>query len=170
MIKFDMFSRIILQLCAFLFMIPCVSCSIEHENNNTSKKDAFDLNDVWVRTSSSREDEIEIEIEIKGNSGYFLNIYHGDWQVALDSGLIKLGDEKLKNIKRVDKLNWTCDDRWVYYDTETGMLGDPAKGFDKIGWEENCLLAMSEDGQSISVDLKEFKIHSYIFTRKSQRK
>jgi hypothetical protein len=86
----------------------------------------------------------DTEITISGTSGKFSKV-SGNWQNALNNGIIAIGDLKIRNIKSVSNLNWTCDDLW-----HRAIAGDVVEVF----WSYEGTITMSSDGNKITVSSK----------------
>jgi hypothetical protein len=84
-------------------------------------------------------------IGIDGSTAVFIEIsVQLRWQDAVYKGIIKVGDQKLRNLVRTGDLTWTGEDLDLTYDASAP---DVATG---VIWR-NCTVTLSADGQSLTV-------------------
>jgi hypothetical protein len=147
----------ILLCTSMMFMID--SCTINPEKENLPN---YNLEGVWARSARAPIDpkvEDDIEIIISNGVGKFHKIYSGNWKTAQEQGLIKLGDVKITNIKKISTFRWRCDDLYADYDRETGVVS-------QVDWEKNVFIEMNPDGKTFSITYTDDAVLSYVFRRK----
>ena len=84
-------------------------------------------------------------IRINGSTAVYSEIsVQARWQDAIIKGYIKVSDQKLRNLARLDDLTWTGEDLDLTFDTSAP---DAATG---VIWR-NCTVTLSEDGQTLRI-------------------
>jgi hypothetical protein len=139
-----------------MFMID--SCTINPEKEKEDLPN-YNLEGVWARSARDPMLEDDIEIIISNGVGKFHKIYSGNWKTAQEQKLIKIGDVKISNIRKVSTFLWKCDDLYADYDRETGIVS-------KVDWEKNVYIEMNPDGKTFSITYTDDAVLSYIFRRK----
>jgi len=87
------------------------------------------LNGVWDRG--------DIVVTFNDNSATFTQINSDSgWISVQNSGYVKIGDKKFKNITKTDDLRWSCQE--LFYNTSTYVTG----------WED-CTITLSANGQTL---------------------
>jgi len=137
---------------AALFMTACVV----EEEGDTKGSVNLNLNDTWVRETRIGE-STDIEIIIMDSIGVFSKINSGNWDAARKAGYVQVGDIKIKNIKQLNEYNWICSDLWCDYN---------GTDVTDVAWEDDCILAMHEDGAVISITHTQEASYSYTLVRK----
>ncbi|MFA5420133.1 MAG: hypothetical protein WC341_16895 [Bacteroidales bacterium] len=92
-------------------------------------------------------------IHIKGNSGFFYSL-GGIWQEFANYGIIRLGDQKVRNISNIEPLKWNCQDLWWVMTN-----GVP----DYVGWSNTGTITMNVGGDTIFLS-SSFNLNGELFT------
>jgi len=92
-----------------------------------------DITGKWIRESD------QLVIEIDGNEGTFYQTWSGTWHTLLLEGKINFGDVKFKDITKVEKLTWQCQDLLYNPNTET------------FSWSDVCNLVLDEAGTVLTL-------------------
>ena len=113
---------------AALFLAGC-------DNGTTSR--GTSLNDTWVAGGGAAV------VTINGSSGTITQIGGGParWQDAVNKGLIRVGNQYFRNLRKTGDLTWTGQELQIKRETSTNAAVD-------VEWF-NTIITMSVDGQTI---------------------
>ena len=89
----------------------------------------------------------DIVITFSGSNGVFARINGGNWKVLMDSGHVKIGDAKFRNITESKDNEWTAQE--LYTDLTWG----------------NKILILSSDGKTLGIYTPGFPAPSTTYTK-----
>jgi len=106
------------------------------------------LNGVWDRG--------DIVVTFINNTAVFTEIRSnsGNWLTSLESGVIHIGDQKLKNITKTGNLEWSCQE-----------LINPDGGY-YTKWKNDSTITMAANGQTLQITNPDISYPSIIYVRR----
>ena len=114
------------------------------------------LNGVWLRDNGE-------QITINGSAGVYNNFGSSNVQTqdAINKGYVKLGDQRLRNLRSTDNFSWSGQILGFTFNTNSPNVATGTR------WQ-NCTITISADGRTItlSATTDTGRTDSFTYTRR----